>query len=114
LSSGPAVAPSAAVVEELLARGGGELTQREEVLTEREEKARISKKALAQDSASLIEEWTKAKAARQEYRKKIAEHTAHGKQVPNFNKMLGKKRARLDEWERDLELRTVALVKAHA
>jgi hypothetical protein len=46
LSSGLAVAPSAAVVEELFTREG-ELTRREEALTAREEKARIFEKALA-------------------------------------------------------------------
>jgi hypothetical protein len=56
--------PSAAVVKELLAREG-EITQREEALTAREEKARISEKALAH--ASLDEEQTKAKATLQEY-----------------------------------------------
>jgi hypothetical protein len=45
----------------------------------REEKARISEKSLAQVSASLDEEWTKAEATRQEYLNKMAEHTTHGK-----------------------------------
>jgi hypothetical protein len=44
-SSGPTAVSSAAVVKELLAREG-ELTQREEALAAREEKARISEKAL--------------------------------------------------------------------
>jgi hypothetical protein len=35
-------------------------------------------------------------------------------QVLNFDKMLGEKRARLDEQERDLELRTAALAEAQA
>jgi hypothetical protein len=72
------MAPSATVVKELLA-WEGELIQREEALAVREEKARISEKALAQVSASLDEEWTKAEAARQEYLNKIAKHTAHGR-----------------------------------
>jgi hypothetical protein len=45
----------AVVVEELLAREA-ELTRREEALTTREEKVKISKKALAQVSASPNEE----------------------------------------------------------
>jgi hypothetical protein len=40
----------------------GELTQRVEALAARVDKARISEKALAQVSASLDEEWTKAEA----------------------------------------------------
>jgi hypothetical protein len=55
------------------------LTRREEALTVREEKARISEKSLAQVSASLDEEWTKAEATRQEYLNKMAEHTTHGR-----------------------------------
>jgi hypothetical protein len=39
------------------------LTRREEALATREEKARISEKALAQVSASLDEEQTKVEAA---------------------------------------------------
>jgi uncharacterized protein YifE (UPF0438 family) len=66
----------AVVVEELLAREA-ELTWREEALTAREEKVKISKKALAQVSASPNEEQTKAEAAWQEYRdKKIGEKRA--------------------------------------
>jgi hypothetical protein len=107
------VAPSATVVEELLALEG-ELTRREEAPVKREEKARISEKALAQVSASLDEEWTKVEAARQEYLDRITEHTTRDRQVLNFDKMLGEKRARLDEREWDLELRTVALAEAQA
>jgi peptide deformylase len=106
-------APSATVVKELLPREG-ELTRREEALSVREEKARISKKACAQVSASLDEEWTKAEADQQGYLNKMAEHTTHSKQVLDFNKMLGEKRARLDEWEWDLELRTTAMAEAQA
>jgi hypothetical protein len=107
------VAPSAAVVEELLVQEWV-LTQKEEALSTREKKVRISEKALAQVSASLDEEWTKAKAARQEYLNKMAEHTTRGWQVPDFDRMLGEKRARLDEREWDLELCTSVLAKVQA
>jgi hypothetical protein len=105
--------PLAAIVEELLAREG-ELTRREEAFTGREEKARISEKAHAQVSASLDEEQTKAEAALQEYLDKMAEHTARGRQVLNFDKMLGEKRAKLDGREQDLELSTATLAKVQA
>jgi hypothetical protein len=42
----------------------------------------------------------------------MAEHTAHNRQVLDFDKMLGEMRASLDERERDLELRLVALAEA--
>jgi hypothetical protein len=42
----------------------------------------------------------------------MVEHTACGRQVLNFDKMFGEKRARLDEQERDLELCTTALAEA--
>jgi hypothetical protein len=107
------VAPSTTVVEELLAREG-ELTQKEEAFVAREEKARTSKKALVQVSAALDAERTKAKAARQEYLDKIEAHITRNKHVLILNKMLGEKRVELDERERDLELRTVALAEAQA
>jgi hypothetical protein len=44
----------------------------------------------------------------------MAEHTACGRQVFNFDRMLGEKRARLDEQERDLELRTASLAEVQA
>jgi hypothetical protein len=105
--------PLATIVEGLLAREG-ELTRREEAFTGREEKVRISMQAHAQVSACLDEEQTKAEAALQEYLDKMAEHTAHGRQVPNFDKMLWEKRATLDGQEQDLELCTAALVKVQA
>jgi hypothetical protein len=110
-SSGLATALSAVVVEELLAREG-ELTRREEALIAREEKVRISEKALACPvSASLDEVRTKVEAARQEYLNKMAVHTARGRQVIDFDKMLGEKRARLDDQEWDLELHTATLAQ---
>jgi hypothetical protein len=42
----------------------------------------------------------------------MAKHTTSGRQVLNFDKMLGEKRAKLDEWEQDLVLCTVALAEA--
>jgi hypothetical protein len=86
------------VIEELLVREG-ELTQREETLTTREEKEMISEKALTQVSPALDEEWTKGEAARQEYLGKIEAHTARGKLVLDIDKMLGEKRVELDELE---------------
>jgi hypothetical protein len=86
------------VIEELLVREG-ELTRREETLTTREEKEKISEKALTQVSAALDEEWTKGEAARQEYLGKIEAHTARGKLVLDIDKMLGEKRVELDELE---------------
>jgi hypothetical protein len=62
-------------------------------------------------SASLVEVWTKVEAARQEYLNKMAVHTARGRQVLDFDKMLGEKRARLDDREWDLELRTATLAR---
>jgi hypothetical protein len=75
---------------------------------------RISEKALAQDNTFLDEERTKEEAARQEYLNKMAEHTARDRQVLNFDKMLGEKRARLYERELDLELCMAALAEAQA
>jgi hypothetical protein len=70
-------------------RPRGELTQREEALAAWEEKARISKKALAQVSASLDKDQIKGEAIRHEYLDQLVEHIAHGRQVLNFDKMLG-------------------------
>jgi hypothetical protein len=44
----------------------------------------------------------------------MAEHTARGRQVLDFDKMLGEKRARLDEQEWDLELHMAALAEQQA
>jgi hypothetical protein len=112
-SSGIAATPLTVVVEELLT-WEGELCRTEEALTVREEKARISEKALAQVRASLDEEQTKAEATRQEYLNKMPEHTAHDRHVLDFDKMLGEKRARFDEREQDLELHTTVLAEARA
>jgi hypothetical protein len=128
LSSGPAtVAPSAMVVEELFATEG-ELRWREEALTTREEKVRISEKALVQVSATLDEERTKAEAvsaildeertkaevATEEYLDNIEAHTTHDKLILNLDKILGEKMVELNERERDLELRTMVLVESQA
>jgi hypothetical protein len=83
-SSSGPTAALPAVVVEELLGREGELTRREEALA-----------------------W-------EEYLDNIAEHTAHGRQVLNFDKMMGERRAMLDEWERDLELRTAALVEAQS
>jgi hypothetical protein len=44
----------------------------------------------------------------------MVEHTARSRQVLDLDKMLGEKRARLDEQEWDLELCMVALAEAQA
>jgi hypothetical protein len=44
----------------------------------------------------------------------MVEHNSRGRQVLDFDKMLGEKCVGLDEWERDLELRTAALAKAQS
>jgi hypothetical protein len=44
----------------------------------------------------------------------MAEHTTSSRHILDFDKILGEKRARLDEWEQDLELRTVILAEAQA
>jgi hypothetical protein len=57
----PAVA-AGEELQELLLTQLEELTSREEALATREEKARISEKALTKVSADLDNEWAKAKA----------------------------------------------------
>jgi hypothetical protein len=98
-------ASSATTVEGLLVQEG-ELTWREEALAVREEKARISEKALVQVSAALDVERTKVEASQQEYLNKIEAHNARGNNVLGLDKILEEKKVELDGRERDLELHT--------
>jgi pyridoxine 5'-phosphate synthase PdxJ len=95
---------SATVIEGLHVREGE--------LTRREEKVRISEKALVQVSITIDVKRTKAEATRQEYLDKIEAHTARGKHILGLNKMLEEKKVELDGRERDLELCMIALVEA--
>jgi hypothetical protein len=70
--------------------------RREEALIARGEKARISKKALAQVYYALDAKWTMAEASRQEYLDKIQAHTDRGKQVLDLDKMLGERKEELN------------------
>jgi hypothetical protein len=101
-------------MQELLLTREEELTRREEALAAREGKARISKKAITQVSATLGTEWAQAEATRWEYLDKIQAHTDHGNQVLDLDNMLGERKEQLDRKEWDLELRVVALAKAQA
>jgi hypothetical protein len=60
------------------------------------EKARISKKALAQVCSALDAKWAMAEASRQEYLDKIQAHTDRGKQVLDLDKMLGERKEELN------------------
>jgi transketolase len=115
-SSSPATAVLVAIaVEELhesLLAWEAELTRMEEALATTEEKAVISEKSLAQVSAALDTELTKAEATWQEYFDKVQAHTARTKHALTLDKILGGKKAELNEREWDLELREAALVEA--
>jgi hypothetical protein len=105
MSSGPAmVVLSAMVIEGLHVREGE--------LKRREEKVRVSEKALVQVSITIDVKRTKAEATRQEYLDKIEAHTARGKHVLGLDMMLEEKKVDLDGRERDLELCTTTLVEA--
>jgi hypothetical protein len=90
------------------------LTQREEALAVREEKAKISKKALVKVSADLDAEWAKADATQKEYLDKMKAHTAYYQHSLGLNRMLGDKKVLLDGREQDLDLCEVALVEAQS
>jgi hypothetical protein len=107
------VALAATAAEELLALEG-ELMRREEALTVREEKARISEKALVQVSATLDMEQTGAVATQQEYLDKIQAHTASDKHILGLDKILEEKNVELDGGEGHLELRVATLEEAQA
>jgi hypothetical protein len=89
-----------------------ELTRREEALATREEKARISERALAKVSADLDAEQANAEATRKEYLDKMAAHTARAKHSLGLDKMLGEKKAKLDRREWDLGLHEAVLAEA--
>jgi hypothetical protein len=74
---------------------------------------RISEKALTKVSADLDTEWTKAEATQKEYRDKMVAHTTCAKHSLDLDKMLGKKKVELNERERELNLREVALAEVH-
>jgi oligoendopeptidase F len=99
------------MLELLLAREE-ELTQWEEALTTREEKAGILEKALAKVSADLAAERAKAEATRKVYLEKMAAHTARAKHSLGLDKMLGEKKVELNGKERDLVLREAVLAEA--
>jgi hypothetical protein len=98
--------------EHLLARE--EMPWREEALVAREEKARISEKALVYVSSDLDAEWAKAEATQKEYLDKMEAHTSRTKNSLGLDKMLGEKKVQLDEREQDLDLHEVALVEAQS
>jgi hypothetical protein len=62
----------------------------------REGKVRISEKALAKVSLDLDVEWAKAEATQNEYLDKMEAHTACAKHSLGLDKMLGKKKVKLD------------------
>jgi hypothetical protein len=76
-------------LQELLLACEAELTRREEALTVKEEKAGISRKALAKVSADLDAERNKAEATWQEYLNKRAAHKACAKHSLELDKILG-------------------------
>jgi hypothetical protein len=73
-----------------------DLTQREEALATREEKARISEKALTKVSADLDAERAKAEATQKEYINKMEAQATHTKHSLNPDKMLGEKKVELN------------------
>jgi hypothetical protein len=83
-----------------------------EELAVREEKVRISEKALAKVSADLNPERAKAEATQKEYLNKMEAHSAHAKHSFGFYKMLGEKKVELDGREQDLSLHEAMLVEA--
>jgi hypothetical protein len=91
-----------------------DLTQREEALAVREEKARISQMALVKVSANLDSEWAKTEATHHESLDKMCTHTARAKHTLGLGKMLGENKILLDGKERDHALCDVALVEAQA
>jgi hypothetical protein len=99
-------------LQELLLALEEELTSREEAPATREEKVRISEKALAKVSADLDNEWAKAEATWKDYLDKIEAHTAHAKHSLGLDKMLGEKKVLLDRRERDHSLCEAVLAEA--
>jgi hypothetical protein len=101
-------------IKELFLMHEEEPTRKEQALTMREEKVRISVKALTQVSVALDAERAKAKATQQEYLDKIQTHTDRGNKVHDPDRMLGERKEELDGRERDLELHAAVLAEAQA
>jgi hypothetical protein len=99
---------------ELLLVREEKLTWMEVGLAVREEKARISEKALTKVSADLDAKRDMAEATWKEYLDKMEAHTTHAKHSLGLDKMLGEKMVKLDGRERDLSLREAALVEARS
>jgi hypothetical protein len=91
-----------------------ELTRREEALAVREEKARISKKALVKVNIDLDAERAKTEAIHREYLDKMHAYTDHVKHTLGLDKMLGEEKVQVNEKEWDLALREAALTEAQA
>jgi hypothetical protein len=95
------------------------LTCREEALAVREEKAKISEKALVKVSVDLDTKWAKAEATRKEYLNKMEAHTTHAKHRPHQAlpqpwQYARVKKVELKGRERDLDLCRAVLVKAQS
>jgi hypothetical protein len=88
------------------------LTRREEALASRVEKAEIAEKDLIKVSADLDAKRAKVEATRKEYLDKMEMHIARTKRSLGLDKMLGEKRAKLDEREWDLDLHEEVPVEA--
>jgi hypothetical protein len=65
-------------------------------------------------SADLDAKWVKTEAICQEYLNKMRAHTSHAKHTLSLDKMLGENKVLINEKDRDLLLREVALTKAHS
>jgi hypothetical protein len=91
-----------------------ELTRREEALTMREEKARISEMALVKISDDLDAKKAKTKDARKECLNKMQVHMACTKHTLGLDKMLGEKKVQLDGKEWDLDLHEAVLVEVQS
>jgi hypothetical protein len=73
-----------------------ELTWREEALVMREEKTKVSEKALVKVNADLDAKWVKTEATRKEYLDKMEPHTARTKHSLGLDKMLRDKKVQLN------------------
>jgi hypothetical protein len=80
----------------------------------REEKAKISEKALVKVSVNLDAEQAKAKATQKEYLNKMEAHTIWAKHSLNFDKMLEEKKFELNEREQDQGFREAVLVEVQS
>jgi hypothetical protein len=87
---------------------------REEAHLTREEKAKISEKALVKVNVDHDTEWAKTEATRKEYLDKMRAHTDRARHTLDFDKMLGEKKVQFDKKEWDLTLWEATLVEAQA